>query len=420
VAGAVHLRQGCRGNTVPFGILQRYVVGEVFRAFALALTTVTIIFVLSMVMAEATKLGLTPNDILNLIPYVIPGSLPYTIPVSMLFAVSVVFGRLASDNEIVAVKTAGLSAWTVLSPAMILGAILSGILLFLSSAWIPECNHKAKEVVFKNLEEMFYKLLKKDREFNNPRWPFLIKVRDVEGKTMNDATFKHRAQGIENRNTFDMTVKSKTAIINFDMEHAVARVHLTGAEIMQSGNQDSVALLNNELLEIPLPDRDNGFDSEKRTPECSTAEMIVQQAEFRRLIAKERKRQAMAASLWIASGRIGRVNWTEVQRAFIDYKFWERKWNEYETEKQMRVSLACGSFFFVLLGAPVGILFARRDFLSAFISCFLPIILLYYPLTLLGTNLARDGMVNPTIALWLGNWVLFTLSVFAVRPVIRH
>ena len=40
----------------------------------------------------------------------------------------------------------------------------------------------------------------------------------------------------------------------------------------------------------------------------------------------------------------------------------------YETEKQMRIALACGSFFFVLLGAPVGILFAKGDFLSAFIT----------------------------------------------------
>ena len=36
--------------------------------------------------------------------------------------------------------------------------------------------------------------------------------------------------------------------------------------------------------------------------------------------------------------------------------------------------MAFGSLLFVFLGAPVGILFARRDFLSAFMTCFLPII----------------------------------------------
>ena len=37
------------------GILQRYVLGEVFRAFLLALLTITSIFVLFMIMAEAAR-----------------------------------------------------------------------------------------------------------------------------------------------------------------------------------------------------------------------------------------------------------------------------------------------------------------------------------------------------------------------------
>ena len=100
------------------GILQRYVMGEVLRAFLLALLTITIVIVLFMVMIEAAKMGLTPREILHFVPYVIPGSLPYTIPVSLLFSVTVVYGRLASDNEVIAVKTAGLSAWTVLRPSV--------------------------------------------------------------------------------------------------------------------------------------------------------------------------------------------------------------------------------------------------------------------------------------------------------------
>src|SRR5262249_9299310 len=117
-----------RVKPVLVGILKRYVLGEVVRAFTLALLTITCIFVLFMIMAEAAKMGLTPRDIFALVPFVLPGSLPYTIPVSLLFAVTVVYGRLAADNEVIAVKTAGLSAWTVLSPAIFLGVTLSALL----------------------------------------------------------------------------------------------------------------------------------------------------------------------------------------------------------------------------------------------------------------------------------------------------
>ena len=102
----------------------------------------------------------------------------------------------------------------------------------------------------------------------------------------------------------------------------------------------------------------------------------------------------------MGSGRFKRVDWAQVQTSFIEYGYWKQMLNVYETEKQMRIALACGSFFFVLLGAPVGILFAKGDFLSAFITCFVPIIVLYYPLTLLAVNLGKDDILNPTIPLW--------------------
>ena len=93
-------------------------IGEVTRSFGLALLTMTAIFVLFMVAAQARDIGLSPNDIIHLVPYVIPSTLPYTIPVSLLFAATVVYGRLAGDNEIIAIKTAGLSVWTVLIPIL--------------------------------------------------------------------------------------------------------------------------------------------------------------------------------------------------------------------------------------------------------------------------------------------------------------
>jgi lipopolysaccharide export system permease protein len=402
---------------VPLGILQRYVLGELVRAFTLALLTITCIFVLFMIMAEAARMGLTPGEIFHLVPFVVPGSLPYTIPVSLLFAVTVVYGWLAADNEVIAVKTAGLSAWTVLRPGLYLGIGLSALLLYLSHTPIPRANNRAKLVIFKNMEEMFYKILRKERQFDNPRWPFLIKVKDVQDKLMRDATFKHRVGGPQGANTFDMIVQARTARIHFDTDHDVARVFLDGAEL--TNPREDVSLINKQILEIPIPSTTDAMN-DKRIQEWTTPEMIKEQANFRRLIQKERQRQAMAASLWIGSGRIQRVDWAGVQRAFIDYGYWSQRLNEFETEKQMRVALACGSFFFVLLGAPVGILFAKGDFLSAFISCFVPIIVLYYPLTLLAVNVGKDGLINPTVALWVGNTLLAILAGFVLPPIIRH
>jgi lipopolysaccharide export system permease protein len=71
-----------------------------------------------------------------------------------------------------------------------------------------------------------------------------------------------------------------------------------------------------------------------------------------------------------------------------------------DVELLMRPALSLGCLFFILVGCPVGIWFSRSDYLSSFITCFMPIVLIYYPLTLCGTGMARDGRIDPFIMVW--------------------
>ena len=106
---------------------------------------------------------------------------------------------------------------------------------------------------------MFYKFLKKDREFNNTRWPFLIKVKDVDGKLMIDATFKQaqpRTRTIailtaqrsrpNGRNFISMTRRSWFAST------------LTRPKSTNPG-EDDVSLINGQTSRYPDP-------HEQRTP----------------------------------------------------------------------------------------------------------------------------------------------------------
>jgi lipopolysaccharide export system permease protein len=415
------------------GILRRYVIGEVSRAFGLALLTMTAIFVLFMVAAQARDIGLAPGDIAHLVPFVIPSTLPYTIPVSLLFAVTVVYGRLAGDNEIIAVKTAGLSVMSVLWPTIFLASALSALLYHLSNGWIPTCTHEAKMVLFKDLEDTFYKLLKRDREFNHPAWPFLIKVREVRDndgefppkdgvvfqKMMIDATFKHKAKRRVGENDYDAVIQARKAVLKFDIPGKMVRVYLEDAELQRYSRDADVVLINDQVLEIPIPP-DSKFGMDKKVQEFTNKDIVKEIARFHRLLATERLRQAIIGGFGFGTGRIERINWSDVNQAFLQQNELNRKCNEFETERQLRVSMAFGSLLFVILGAPVGIRFARRDFLSAFITCFVPIIILYYPLMLFGTNLSKEGMIAPVLALWMGNFLLAVLAGFVLPPVIKH
>jgi lipopolysaccharide export system permease protein len=399
------------------GILQRYVIGEVTRSFGLALLTMTAIFVLFMVAAQARDIGLSPGDVAHLVPYVIPSTLPYTIPVSLLFAATVVYGRLAGDNEIIAVKSAGLSVWTVLWPTVFLGVALSVWLLQASTDWIPRSTHSAKLVLFKDLEDMFYKLLARDREFNHPKWPFLIKVRDVQGSTMIDPTFKHKLKG--SNSEYDAIIQARTARLHFELKQKLVRVFLEDAELQQLGQGVDVFLINNNELPISIPP-DSQFNMEKKIQEFTNAEIGVELAKYWRLRATARKSEAIRDGFSFATGRIDRINWGDVFQVFRDYAEWVRKCDELNTEWHLRVSMAFGSLLFVLVGAPIGIRFARRDFLSAFMTCFLPIIAIYYPLMLGGVNMSKEGQLVPIVSLWLGNLLLAVGALVVLPSVVKH
>jgi hypothetical protein len=52
-------------------------------------------------------------------------------------------------------------------------------------------------------------------------------------------------------------------------------------------------------------------------------------------------------------------------------------------------------------------------------TCFLPIILFYYPLLMGMQNLSKDGRVIPA-ALWLGNAGIVACALIVLRKVLRY
>lgn len=402
------------------GILHRYILGQVLRAFLMALVTLTIIFSLFIVMAEATRQGLAPQEVANIIPYLVPGSLPYTVPVALLFAVTVVFGRLAGDNEVTAIKSSGLSHWTILGPALCLGVVTSGFLFTTSSEVIPRANDAFRRILFGTAEDGIYRFLKREHELDNARIPFTIHVSEVRDRTLINPLFKHRAPSPPNpENTFDMIVQAKSAVLQFDIEKQLVTVELVDAQTQGQADEPFLLELNGKkVLQYPMPKAPPERD--RRVQELTNGEIADKQLELQEKIDNERMRQAMTAALWTGAGDMKRIDWKSVRTAYAEYPWWKQKKNDLETEKHVRVALAAGAFFFVLLGAPVGILFAKRDFLSAFITCFIPIIVLYYPLLVAGINMGKEG-VAPHGVVFAGDALLaFLAGFFALPPVRKH
>jgi lipopolysaccharide export system permease protein len=402
-----------RGERDVFRILHRMIFMELFRIFFLCWIGLTGMILLGGIIAEATQQGLGPAQILEIIPMLVPNTMPYTLPTATLFATCVVYGRLACDNEILAVKAAGINLGVITLPAIVLGAIASVGTFILFLDVIPSSQWEAKVHFVKNVEELLYAMLRKEGFIHHPQLPYTISVQRVEGRILVDAIFKHidaTANG-----GFDVVARSKKADLRVDPETQQIIVHMWNGRAEKNGD---INFFEEQEFPIDLPP---DFSNPKKQ---SPSHMTWQELEAtcleieadRKKIEEDKAVHEMHLHIGAAPGEFA-----EHVRS-LNYKLMgiASTLHKLVAEYQIRPALSLGCLCFVLVGCPVGIWFGRKDYLSSFITCFLPIVLIYYPLMLCGMNLAKSGKVPALIAVWPANLVLAGSALVLFRKLLRN
>ena len=89
-------------------------------------------------------------------------------------------------------------------------------------------------------------------------------------------------------------------------------------------------------------------------------------------------------------------------------------------EWHMRAAFALGCFCFALVGCPIGIWFSKSDYLSAFITCFLPIVTIYYPLMFCLINMSRAGKIPPWLGIYNADALLLLVGLILFRRLARN
>jgi lipopolysaccharide export system permease protein len=302
----------------------------------------------------------------------------------MLFSVAVVYGRLSADNEITAIKSAGIPVRVAIWPAVLLSLIVSAGIFALHYEYIPHTHHRLRDMAFNESEEFLYAKLRRDLCFNEPGFNYSIYVREVHGRRLVGPIFKQRNE----KGEYPLIASADEAEIHVDLENKEIIVTLILADLIKQGNSFRA---DRQVINIPFPKK---LDRIARARERSIPEILT-----RRVEAEKEEQQRRRELGTYPSGS----NEDLVQR--YQYNEIKRDVGELRVELAQRPALALGCFFFVLIGCPVAIWFQKSDFLSSFVTCFLPIVLVYYPLHMLAMNLGKES-INEHLALWMGNGVL--------------
>ena len=377
----------------------------------MTLTAMTAIMIIVGVALEASQQGLGPVAILQLIPYVLPNALLFAIPGTILFTVCGVYGRISSANEVVAVKSLGISPAAVIAPAYVLAFILSVVTVWLNDVAVSWGRDGVHRVVIQSVEEITYGMLRTHKSYSTSR--FSITVKAVEGRMLvRPVLIVYGSAG-----EAPITITAQEAYLRSDLEKNMLTVLLHDGRMDFHGN----ATLDFDKIEheIPLSDaakkgQQHGKPSNYPLRKIST-EIVTQREKIDQL----ERTFAAEAAFQMVSGDLDELtsaSWTGVENQLAMAR--ERE-SRLKTEPYRRLANGFSCLCFVMVGAPLAVWRRYADVWTAFGLCFMPILIVYYPLLLVGVSRAKCG-AWPPYSVWLGNIILALAGLWLLRKVWRY
>lgn len=363
--------------------------------------------VLVFLIQEGWREKLAPSAILELLPFVVPTALSFAIPGTILFATCVVYGRMAANNEIVAIKAMGISPSRVILPGLILSFLLSLCTVYLNDVSVSWGRHGIYRVILHSSAQTIYGMLNAQGSFAKGKMH--IVVDDVRGQDLINPYIVRR---------------DKDQSASFQIRAALARISVDPKKnelVFQIENGhadhgDHSLKIDRQDIGIPLGDitkKTNSSISPSNLPLRKMSDELKLQTQTVRqtqtLLAVRAASQMMGGNLVGISGPAWSKDVQNLEKAVY------RK-HRLKTEPWRRWANGFSCLCFVIVGAPLAIRLRKFDFWTNFAMVFIPILIAYYPLLMFGVSQAKSGDLPPWIV-WLGNSVMLVVGLWLVNKV---
>lgn len=386
-----------------------YVLSEVVKVFLVSLAGLTMLMIIGGVFREAMNQGIPMTQVVRLLPYILPNALRFAVPATLLLATTTVYCRMSGANEVVAAKSMGISPTALLLPTWILAFLISLAMVWINDLEASWGRNGVRRVVVEAIEEIVYSALDSQQSYS--AGGFKISVMEVEGRRLIRPTVT----------LGNMTIMAEEAELRADIEQGVLKLRLWNYTVDSKEGEKTVKIRDPGVWEqeIPLLAATRAQTSSK-TPSWLPLRQIPEEERAQWLLI-ERTEQEMAAwaGCQMLSGDFAGLTSNEWAGRFHELDRKREHWHRLLTEPHRRWSNGFSCLFFVWAGAPLAIRLRNSDFLTSFFLCFLPILIVYYPLLILGANGAKDGAVPPE-CVWAGNVLLLLWGGWLLRRVIRY
>lgn len=254
--------------------LQGYILRELLKTFGLTVLALTVVFTLGGGLYNAMRFeGVTAADLFYVLPMLLPIALTVTMPVSALFAATMLYGRLAADSELLAVRAAGINVHRMFLPALLLAVGVSAFTLVSTNLMIPRSMKEIEYYARRNVRDLaFHKLrqagvVEYHKDSGDRYYLTADSVRNVTDDALRKAGFEPSSAStkyfwvdtpifiwIDRNETLQRYIVAEGGLCQFDI--ADAQVRLTvwpkNAHDFESG-KPTATLAEQSIGPIPLP-----------------------------------------------------------------------------------------------------------------------------------------------------------------------
>jgi lipopolysaccharide export system permease protein len=372
----------------------RYILAEVFRPFVGAV----IFFLFVLLMFQVIRLSdvfvvhnVSGYSILSLLGYLALTFTPVIIPIAFLLAVLLGFGRLSGDSEVLAMRAAGLSIYSMLAPVLLLSVVLAAVTTFCNFYFVPYGSRMFRYELFRIYNTKAIATIHPGT-FTEGFFDLVLYADDVDSRKN---TLEKVLIYDERKKDAPVTVVARNGMILNNLQD-------------RNGIPGLVLRLFQGSLHRANPQKNiyekTSFDVYDIFLRIETTQVIGVE------VPKTMDISVLHKRLRELQGKMSRHEVLSSDEKLDYINFGVEYW------KRMALSFSC--FIFAVMGVAFGVVRTRTVRSNSFLICLL-VLLFYWGVYSVGHNLASDGKIPAFVGMWFANVLLLGVAIVTIRRVAR-
>ena len=333
--------------------------------------------------SKITDYGLPIPVAILIFIYKIPEYVAYALPISILLSCLVIYGRLSSDCELVALLSFGINFYRITIPALLFSLIVTGITFLLNELIVPAANYQANLLQSDYITET--ELSRQKRDVFYPEY---------KSNLHNSASKK--LQNIYFAEQYINQSFKKVTIISFE-QGKISQI--TTAKLAQWNQSGQVwDLFDGEINKV-------GDSAEEMKTERFTYKQLPFSANVFEIAKKKRNFEDM--NIQQAKEYLDLI---KDSGAIVDV-------SKLKVSIQQKYAFPFICFVFALIGSTLGAKYSYLNRSKGFGIC-VAIVFVYYLLAFVLGSLGITGILSPFWAAWtpnllglgMGGWLLIAVN----------